>query len=100
MPSLGSIGPVTVGLDAVPCADALETLVESITTRVDKVIITATATRVEMCIRDRRMHGYWVLYEACLQLRGEAAERQIEKHEVAVVSNGGGPIAGCMLLTR
>jgi acetyl-CoA acetyltransferase len=47
-----------------------------------------------------RMHGYWVLYEACLQLRGEAAERQIEKHEVAVVSNGGGPIAGCMLLTR
>jgi acetyl-CoA acetyltransferase len=47
-----------------------------------------------------RMHGYWVLYEACLQLRGEAGERQIEKHDVAVVSNGGGPIAGCMLLTR
>jgi acetyl-CoA acetyltransferase len=47
-----------------------------------------------------RMHGNWVLHEACLQLRGEAGERQIEKHEVAVVSNGGGPIAGCMLLTR
>jgi hypothetical protein len=46
------------------------------------------------------MHGNWVLHEACLQLRGEAGERQIEKHEVAVVSNGGGPIAGCMLLTR
>ena len=47
-----------------------------------------------------RMHGYWVLHEACLQLRGEAGERQVGNHEVAVVSNGGGPIAGCMLLTR
>jgi acetyl-CoA acetyltransferase len=47
-----------------------------------------------------RMHGNWVLHEACLQLRGEAGERQVPEHEVAVVSNGGGPIAGCMLLTR
>ncbi len=47
-----------------------------------------------------RMHGNWVLHEACLQLRGEAGERQVEKRDVAVVSNGGGPIAGCMLLTR
>ena len=47
-----------------------------------------------------RMHGNWVLHEACLQLRGEAGERQVRKHDVAVVSNGGGPIAGCMLLTR
>jgi acetyl-CoA acetyltransferase len=48
-----------------------------------------------------RMHGYWVLHEACLQLRGEAGERQVKPQpEVAVVSNGGGPIAGCMLLTR
>jgi acetyl-CoA acetyltransferase len=47
-----------------------------------------------------RMHGNWVLHEACLQLRREAGERQVERHEVAVVSNGGGPIAGCMLLTR
>jgi acetyl-CoA acetyltransferase len=48
-----------------------------------------------------RMHGYWVLHEACLQLRGEAGERQVPRRpEVAVVSNGGGPIAGCMLLTR
>jgi len=48
-----------------------------------------------------RMHGYWVLHEACLQLRGQAGERQVSgQPEVAVVSNGGGPIAGCMLLTR
>ncbi len=48
-----------------------------------------------------RMHGYWVLHEACLQLRGQAGDRQVrDRPEVAVVSNGGGPIAGCMLLTR
>ena len=47
------------------------------------------------------MHGYWVLHEACLQLRGEAGERQVhDRPQVAVVANGGGPIAGCMLLTR
>ena len=57
-----------------------------------------------------RMHGYWVLHEACLQLRGEAGAvsggereaggRQVAAPEVALVSNGGGPLAGCMLLTR
>ncbi|HMC40271.1 MAG TPA: thiolase family protein [Acidimicrobiales bacterium] len=46
-----------------------------------------------------RMHGYWVLHEACLQLRGEAGARQVPgSPRVAVVANGGGPIAGCMLL--
>ncbi|HEY8545884.1 MAG TPA: thiolase family protein [Acidimicrobiales bacterium] len=48
-----------------------------------------------------RLHGYWVLHEACLQLRGAAGERQVPgSPEVAVVSAGGGPIAGCILLTR
>jgi acetyl-CoA acetyltransferase len=49
-----------------------------------------------------RMHGYWVVHEACLQLRGEAGERQVTRRqpEVAVATNGGGPIAGCLLLTR
>jgi acetyl-CoA acetyltransferase len=48
-----------------------------------------------------RMHGYWVLHEACLQLRGAAGGRQVPGDpEVAVVSAGGGPIAGCLLLTR
>lgn len=47
-----------------------------------------------------RMHGYWALHEGCLQLRGEAGERQVTRRpEVGVVSVGGGPIAGCMLLT-
>jgi acetyl-CoA acetyltransferase len=47
-----------------------------------------------------RMHGYWVLYEACQQLRGRAEHTALPKRpEVAVVSAGGGPIAGCLLLT-
>ncbi len=47
-----------------------------------------------------RMHGYWVLYEACQQLRGQAGPTAVAKRpEVAVVSAGGGPIAGCALLS-
>lgn len=48
-----------------------------------------------------RMHGYWLVHEACLQLRGQAGDRQLKQRpEVAVAAAGGGPIAGCMLLTR
>lgn len=48
-----------------------------------------------------RLHGFGFVHEAVLQLRGEAAERQVRGGpEVAVVSNGGGPLAGCMLLTK
>jgi len=50
-----------------------------------------------------RMHGYWVLHEACAQLRGDAGDRQVIRRggrpEVAVVAAGGGPIAGCVLLS-
>jgi acetyl-CoA acetyltransferase len=47
-----------------------------------------------------RMHGYWLLHEACLQLRGQAGDRQVgPRPEVAVAAGGGGPIAGCLLLT-
>ncbi len=47
-----------------------------------------------------RLHGYGYLYEACAQLRGEAHGRQVEGAEVAVVGAGGGPLGGCMLLTK
>lgn len=49
-----------------------------------------------------RLHGFGFLHEACLQLRGEAGDRQVpgKRVEVAAVANGGGPIAGAMLLTR
>ena len=47
-----------------------------------------------------RMHGYWILHEAVLQLRHHAGARQVAGAEVAVATVGGGPIAGCLLLTR
>ena len=52
-----------------------------------------------------RLHGFGLIHEACLQLRGEGGDRQVVRAggrmpEVAAVANGGGPIAGTMLLTR
>ncbi|HVB91264.1 MAG TPA: thiolase family protein [Acidimicrobiales bacterium] len=52
-----------------------------------------------------RLHGFGLIHEACVQLRGEGGPRQVVRPggrapEVAVVANGGGPIAGSMLLTR
>jgi len=47
-----------------------------------------------------RLHGYWIVHEACLQLQHRAAARQVEGAEVAVAAVGGGPIAGCLLFTR
>jgi acetyl-CoA acetyltransferase len=48
-----------------------------------------------------RLHGYGFLHEAMVQLRGEGEDRQVPgSPEVAVVANGGGPVAGAMLLTR
>jgi acetyl-CoA acetyltransferase len=49
-----------------------------------------------------RLHGFGFIHEACLQLRGDAGDRQVpgKRVEVAAVANGGGPIAGAMLLTR
>jgi acetyl-CoA acetyltransferase len=48
-----------------------------------------------------RLHGYGFVHEAILQLRGDGGGRQVpDGPEVAVVANGGGPVAGAMLLTR
>src|SRR5205823_204667 len=47
-----------------------------------------------------RLHGYGFLHEACTQLRGEGGERQVARTPaVAVAAAGGGPLAGCLLLT-
>jgi hypothetical protein len=40
------------------------------------------------------------LHEACLQLRRQAGARQAPDAEVAVAAAGGGPLGGCLLLTR
>jgi acetyl-CoA acetyltransferase len=48
-----------------------------------------------------RLHGYGFLHEACVQLWGEGGARQVPGDpQVAVAAAGGGPLAGCLLLTR
>jgi acetyl-CoA acetyltransferase len=48
-----------------------------------------------------RLHGYGFLHEACVQLWGEAGERQVPGDpEVGVACAGGGPLAGALLLTH
>jgi acetyl-CoA acetyltransferase len=48
-----------------------------------------------------RLHGYGHIHEAVVQLRGEGLARQVPHDpRVALVSNGAGPMAGCLLLTR
>ncbi len=47
-----------------------------------------------------RLHGYGFLHEACVQLWGEAGERQLAgPPEVAIAAAGGGPLAASLLLT-
>ncbi len=51
-----------------------------------------------------RLHGYGFLHEACVQLWGEGAGRQVltaagTRPELAVAAAGGGPTASCLLLS-
>lgn len=47
-----------------------------------------------------RSRGFGQLYEACVQLRGEAGDRQVPGAEVAVAGGGGGPVSTFLLFTR
>ncbi|MBW2293906.1 MAG: thiolase family protein [Deltaproteobacteria bacterium] len=48
-----------------------------------------------------RLHGYGFLHEACLQLWGEGGARQVPGDpRLAVAAAGGGPLGGCLLLSR
>jgi acetyl-CoA acetyltransferase len=48
-----------------------------------------------------RLHGFGFIHEACVQLWGEAGDRQVPKNpEVGVACAGGGPMAAALLLTR
>lgn len=52
-------------------------------------------------LSEGRMHGLGHLHEAMLQLRGLAGERQLKKPlNVSLVANGGGDVAGAVLLRR
>lgn len=47
-----------------------------------------------------RTHGLGYVHEACTQLWGRGAERQIRDPRVAVCAAGGGPLAGSLLLVK
>ena len=52
-----------------------------------------------------RLHGFGFLHEACVQLWGRGEARQVVRPggrdpEVAVAGAGGGPLGGCLLLTK
>jgi acetyl-CoA acetyltransferase len=51
-------------------------------------------------LSEGRTHGYGFLYEAVVQLRHEANERQVRDARTAVVTSGGGTPSGVLLLQR
>jgi acetyl-CoA acetyltransferase/uncharacterized OB-fold protein len=51
-------------------------------------------------LSEGRTHGYGFLYEAIVQLRHEAGDRQVPGAQTAVVTSGGGTPSGVLLLTN
>ena len=51
-------------------------------------------------LSEGRLHGYGFVYEAMMQLRHEAGERQVAGARTAVVTSGGGTPGGVLLLQR
>ena len=47
-----------------------------------------------------RLHGFGLISEACVQLWGDAGDRQVKNARAAVCGVGGGPLAGSLLLVR
>jgi acetyl-CoA acetyltransferase len=46
-----------------------------------------------------RLHGFGLIHEAIVQLRGDGGARQVPDAEVALVATGGGTPGGCALFT-
>lgn len=51
-------------------------------------------------LSEGRTHGFGFVYEAVVQLRGDAGDRQVADARTAVVATGGGTPSGVMLLRR
>jgi len=51
-------------------------------------------------LSEGRSHGVGAVLEAVQQLRGTCGARQIAGAKVAFAANGGGPIAGAMVLAQ
>jgi acetyl-CoA acetyltransferase/uncharacterized OB-fold protein len=51
-------------------------------------------------LSEGRTHGYGFIYEAMVQLRHDAGERQVAGARTAVVTSGGGTPSGVLLLRR